>query len=45
MLELAKILAIVDPVITIMTKMAFIFFAYKGIQVMNVYINKNNKGD
>ncbi|CDI49743.1 hypothetical protein [Clostridium tetani] len=45
MLQLAKILALLDPVITIMAKMAFIFFAYKGIQAMNVYINKNNKGD
>lgn len=43
MIELAKILAILDPVITIMFKIAFIFFAYKGIQAMNVYINKNNR--
>lgn len=45
MAHLVTMLELIDPVITIMEKMAFIFFAYKGIQVMNVYINKNNKGE
>lgn len=45
MLQLSTILGLIDPVITIMAKMAFIFFAYKGIQVMNVYINKMSKGE
>lgn len=28
-----------DPIITIMAKMAFIFLSYKAMQTMNVYIN------
>lgn len=28
-----------DSIVTIMAKMAFIFFAYKAMQAMNVYIN------
>lgn len=28
-----------DPIVTIMAKMAFIFLSYKGMQTMNVYIN------
>ncbi|MBP1863927.1 hypothetical protein BD780_002230 [Clostridium tetanomorphum] len=43
MTQLISICAIIDPVVTIMAKMAFVFFAYKGMQAMNVYISKNNK--
>ncbi|GAA0723875.1 hypothetical protein GCM10008905_17030 [Clostridium malenominatum] len=35
--------SIIDPIVTIMAKMAFIFFAYKGIQAMNTYINRASK--
>ncbi|MBM7869347.1 hypothetical protein JOC70_000816 [Clostridium pascui] len=28
-----------DPIVTIMAKMAFVFLSYKAMQAMNVYIN------
>ena len=43
MKQLISVCAVIDPVVTIMAKMAFIFAAYKAMQVMNIYINKNNK--
>ncbi|WP_278246521.1 hypothetical protein [Clostridium lundense] len=43
MMELMAICGVIDPVVTIMAKMAFIFAAYKAMQAMNVYINRNNK--
>ncbi|WP_315114473.1 hypothetical protein [uncultured Clostridium sp.] len=43
MVELLSLCGVIDSVVTIMAKMAFIFLAYKSIYAMNVYINKNNK--
>lgn len=43
MRELIYISSIIDSIVTIMAKMAFVFFAYKAIQAMNVYINRGNR--
>ncbi|WP_279222048.1 hypothetical protein [Clostridium rectalis] len=35
------IYSFLEPLVSIMAKMAFIFLAYKAMQVMNLYIHKN----
>lgn len=40
---LNSVCVLLNQILGIMAKMAFIFVAYKAIQVMNVYIMRKNK--
>ena len=38
-----SVIVVLEPVLRIFAYIAFIFLCYKGIEALNVYINKNKR--